>query len=270
MTSPASHIVTFALAIALAPAPLPGHAIAPALLLFIKHMVQQTATSMIKDTLLSGLSGMGCKGMALANALESLDRGAEGGGFKLPMGGLPIGGLPMGGLPKVPAGMLTGGAGLPPEVMAQMKAMMPGVGQLPAGMAVDPEQQAAMLQMQQAMSQPLSVPETLATIDELFELGFLPGPVQIEFKQCLLLVPATIPALGMGMGMLKPMVPQLRQARDELRALSPAEQDEVASAIAQEVRALPSDQRQALIEHLDSGFFPARVSRGVKSRLAGR
>ena len=260
MTSPASHIVTFALAIALAAAPLPGHAIAPALLLFIKQMVQQTATSMIKDTLLSGLSGMGCKGMALANALESLDRGAEGGGFKLPMGGLP----------KVPAGMLTGGAGLPPEVMAQMKAMMPGVGQLPAGMAVDPEQQAAMLQMQQAMGQPLSVPETLATIDELFELGFLPGPVQIEFKQCLLLVPATIPALGMGMGMLKPMVPQLRQARDELRALSPAEQDEVASAIAQEVRALPSDQRQALIEHLDSGFFPARVSQGVKSRLVGR
>lgn len=261
MILPASRIVTFALAIALAAAPLPGHAIAPALLLFIRQMVQQTATSMIKDTLLSGLNGMGCKGMALANALEALDRrSVEGGGIKLPVGGLP----------KMPAGMLPGGAGMPPEIMARMKTMMPGVGQLPAGMAMDPEQLAAMAQMQQAMSQPLSVPETLATIDELFELGFLPGPVQIEFKQCMLLVPATIPALGMGMGMLKPMVPQLRQARDELRALSPAEQDEVASAIAQEVRALPSDQRQALMEHLDSGFFPARVSQGVKSRLAGR
>lgn len=78
----------------------------------------------------------------------------------------------------------------------------------------------------------------------------------------------TVPALGMGMGMMQPMIPQLRQARDQLHALSPAEQDEVADALAQEVRELSADERAALMEHLDTGFFPARVSAGVKSRLA--
>ena len=85
-------------------------------------------------------------------------------------------------------------------------------------------------------------------------LAFLPAPSEaiapalflfsfsgMGCKECMVLVPATVPALGMGMGMLKPMIPQLRQARAEMRALSPAE------------------QRSALLENLDSGFFPPRV-----------
>jgi hypothetical protein len=71
------------------------------------------------------------------------------------------------------------------------------------------------------------------------------------------------------MGMLKPIIPQLQRARDELRAMSPEEQDEVAAMLAQEVQTLPSDQRAALMEHLDAGFFPPRIGAGVKSRLAG-
>ena len=125
-----------------------------------------------------------------------------------------------------------------------------------------------MAQMQRMMNEPLSPPETLATIDELFELGFLPGPIQAEFKECMVLVPASVPALGMGLGMLKPMIPQLQRARDELRALSPQEQDEVAAALAQEVRPLPADQRAAFVEHLDAGFFPARIAAAVKRHLA--
>jgi hypothetical protein len=124
--------------------------------------------------------------------------------------------------------------------------------------------------MQQAMSEPLSPPETLATMDELFELGFLPKAMQTELKECMVLVPATIPALGMGMGMLKPMIPQLRQARAELQALSPAEQDEVADMLAQEMQSLPAEQGTALRETIDSGFFPPRVSEGVKTRLAAK
>ena len=235
----------FVLAATLALTPAPSEAIAPMLLLMIKQIAQQVAKSMIKDTLLSSLSGMGCKGMALSNALAAFDlRGGA--------GGMPH------------------GAGIPPEMAAKMRALMPNGGQLPPGMAMDADQMAMMAGMQQAMSQPLSPPETLATIDELFKLGFLPKAIQTELKECMVLVPATIPALGMGMGMLKPMIPQLQRGRTELHALSPAEQDEVAGQLLQEMKSLPADERAALMEHLDSGFFPPRVSKGVKAGLAAK
>lgn len=270
------------LAIVLALAPAPSEALAPLLLLMVKQIAQQAATSMIKDTLLSGLGGMGCKGMALSNALTALDlRGGSGG-----MAGAMLGGMPtLGGMPKMPAGMtmpnlpvgagmamggLPQGTGIPADMAAKLGAMLPNAGQLPPGMAMDPDQMAMLADMQQAMSEPLSPPETLATMDELFELGFLPKAMQTELKECMVLVPATIPALGMGMGMLKPMLPQLRQARAELQALSPAEQDEVADMLAQEMQSLPAEQGASLMETLDSGFFPPRVSEGVKARLAAK
>lgn len=271
------RVLTLACAAALATAPAPSAAIAPALLFMVKQIAQQAATSMIKDTLLSSLNGMGCKGMALANALAALD--ARGGGAGALLGGMPK--LPVGmAMPNMPtmptlpgaAGMTLGGMpqgmAIPPEMAAKMGTMMPGGGQLPPGMGLDPEQMAMLTQMQRSMNEPLSPTETLATIDELFELGFLPKSIQGEFKECMVLVPATIPALGMGMGLMKPMIPQLRRAHDELRALSPAEQDEVAATLAQELRALPTDQRAALLEHLDSGFFPPRVAQGAKAGLA--
>ena len=295
MTMRAARFGVLTLAVAVAWAPAPSEAIAPALLLLVKQAVKQAATTMIKDTLLSSLSGMGCKGIVLANALEASDLRSAAGGIGGMLGGLPkmppgmtmpnlpagmsMPSLPAGmGLPQLPGGMampdLPGAMGLPglplgipADVAAKMRAMVPNAGQLPPGLALDPDQLAMMAQMQQAMSQPLSPPETLATIDELFELGFLPKAIQAELKECMVVLPATLPALGMGLGMLKPMIPQLRQARAELHALSPADQDEVAAALLQEIKALPADQRAALVEHLDSGFFPPRVSAGVKVGL---
>ncbi len=273
------RLLTLSLATALATAPAPSDAIAPALLFMIKQIAQQAATSMIKDTLLSSLSGMGCKGIALSNALSALDM--RGGGAGALLGGMPKmpAGMTMPNMPNMPSmptlpggvGMALGGLppgmSIPPEMAAKMGAMIPGGGQLPPGMAMDPEQMAMMARMQQAMKEPLSPAETMATIDELFELGFLPKAIQAEFKECMVLVPATIPALGMGMGMMKPMIPQMRQARDELRALSPAEQDEVAATLAQQLKELPADQRAALLEHLDSGFFPPRVAQGARAAI---
>lgn len=263
---------TTALAIALAAAPAPSEAIAPALLFMIKQVAQQAATSMIKDMLLSSLNDMGCKGLALSNALAALD--ARGGGAGALLGGMPK--LPvMPGMPTLPGGIgmpiggQTQGMAIPPDIAAKMATMMPGLGQLPPGTNLGPEQMDMLAQMQRMMNEPLSPRETLATVDELFELGFLPKAMQSELKECMVLVPATIPALGTGLGMLKPMIPQLRQARDEMRALSPAEQDEIAAMLAQELRALPADQRAALLEHLDSGFFPPRVAQGAKAG-AGR
>ena len=263
--------VTLALAVALAP--IRSDAIAPALLLLVKHIAKDLAQSMLKDALLSGLSGMGCKGIALGNALQALDRRGGAGVGLGPMGGLPkmpagmpnLGGMP--GMPAMPAGL---GGAIPADVAAHMRALMPGLGQLPAGAGIDPDQMAMLAGIQQAMGEPLSPPQTVAAIDELAELGFLPAAIQAELKECMVVLPSSIPALGMGMGMLRPIVPQLRQARDELRALSPAEQDEVADALAREIAPLPADQRAEFVEYLGAGFFPPRISAGVKARLAGK
>ncbi len=251
---------------------LPAQALAPAILLLVRQMVQQSATSMLKDTLLNSIRDMGCKGIALANALTALDAR---GGARMALGA---------GLPQLPAGMvmpqlppgasmpgmpgLPTGAGVSPALVAQMAALMPAGASLPAGMLAVPGQIALPPGLQQAMGRPLSPTETVQTIDALHELGFLPQALQTELKECMVLVPAAVPALGMGMGMMQPMIPQLRQAREQLHALPPSEQDEVADALAQEMRTLGTDERAALMEHLDTGFFPARVSAGVKSRLA--
>ena len=46
-----------------------------------------------------------------------------------------------------------------------------------------------------------------------------------------------------------------------------AEQDELAGAMAEELRAVPADDRKSFLESLDGRFFPPRVSEGVKARL---
>jgi len=289
------------------------------LLLMVKQIVKDAAQSMLKDLVLSTLNGMGCKGMALANALQALDlrKGAGGGGGggmmsllggalpKMP-GGAGVPGLPGGtalpglpaGMPQLPAGMaLPGGMAMPQmpagvsipgmpgglagmpglagmglggagseEMMARMRSLMPAGASLPAGTGIDPEQLARVMQ---AMSQPLSPPETLAVMDEMAEIGFLPKAMQAELKECMVLLPAAAPALGMGMGMLKPMLPQLRQAREQMHALSPEEQDEIVAALAPEMKALAADERKTFLEFIDGGFFPKRVAEGLRARLGG-
>lgn len=269
--------------------PTHSEAIAPALLLILKQLAQNVAQSMLKDALLSGLSGMGCKGIALANALDALDlrRGVGGLGGMPNLSGLAgVRAMPnpasMPNLPKMPnlpgmpalPGMaslsaMTGGlgGGVQSDMTARMSALMPGLGQMPAGAGLAPDQMAMLESVQQAMGRPLSPGETIAAIDDLAELGFLPKAVQTELKQCMVALPASIPALGMGMAMLQPIVPQLRKARAELQALSPAEQDEVAATLAEEIGPLPAEQRAEFIEYLGTGFFPARISAGVKARL---
>ncbi|MEO8525001.1 MAG: hypothetical protein ABI460_09795 [Caldimonas sp.] len=267
MTTSIARIAAFTLAGALALAPAPGAAIAPILLLLVKQIVKDAARSMLKDMVLSSLNGMGCKGMAIANALEAIDLGRGAGGGMMGMTG--------GGMPKIPAGMsMPGIPGMPgampgnaDEMTARMRELMPGVGQLPAGSGIDPDQMARIMQ---AMSQPLSPPETLAVIDEMAEIGFLPKSMQTELKECLLLLPAAAPALGMGMGMLKPMLPKLRQAREQLYALPPPEQDELVAALGGEMKALSTTDRKTFLEFLDSGFFPKRIADGLRAELGAK
>lgn len=232
-----------------------------------------------------GMMGGGMPKLPPGMTMPSLPPGMNVPGMSGAMPGLPGGmaipQLPGGmALPQMPGGMaipqmqsgmmispgLAGAAGMPPDVAAKMREMMSGAGQLPADSGIDSEQMARMMQ---AMSRPLSPPETVAVIDELAEVGFLPKAIQSELKECMLFLPAAIPAMGMGMAMLRPVLPQLRQARDEIRALSPAEQDELAEALLQELRPLPADERKTIVEFLDGGFFPKRIGDAVKVGLKG-
>lgn len=239
------------LAAALLLVPLQGLALAPVVAAMIKQIVQQSLTSGLKDMLLGSVRDMGCKGIAVSNALAALD--ARGGAAAL----RGIAGGMAGGMPDM-AGM------------AGMAGMMPGMPTLPAGAALPPEQAEMLAQVQRSMAQPLSPPQTLGAIDEMAELGLLPRPVQTELKECMVLLPQTAPMLGMAMGMLAPVLPKLRDAREQMRALSPAEQDEVAATMAQELQGLPADQRKQFVEQLDAGFFPPAVAAGVKTRLGVR
>ena len=279
---PRSRRSAVALAALLLLAPLPSAALAPVVAMMVKQMVQQSVTSMVKDTLLSSLSGMGCKGIALSNAITALD--VRGGGKAMLMGGLQgaagMAGVPgMGGMPAI-AGMpqrpgatglpeLPGAAGMLPGATVGMEEQVRRM--MPPGMALDPSQMAMMAQAQSMLSQPPASPaETLKTIDEMTEIGLLPKAMQSELKACMTLLPDAAPAMGMAMGMLKPMLPQMREARDQLHALPPAEQDEVAATMATEMQSLSGEDRKLMLESLDGGFFPPRVSQGVKARLGAK
>lgn len=291
------RFATVLLAATLVIVPARSDAIAPVLLIMLRQIAQDVAKSVLKDALLSSLGGMGCKGIALANALEALDlrRSLGGGGGvgaiaglgrglpQMPPGMAGVSGIP--GMPSMPsmpsmaglggmgamAGMGAVGAGaMTPEMAAKMSALMPGLGQMPSGAGLGPDQMAMMARIQQAMGEPLSPAETVATIDELADLGFLPKPMQTELKECMVVLPTSIGALGMGMGMLRPIIPQLREAREQLRALSPAEQDEVTEALVQELAPLPASQRAEFLQALAGGFFPERIRDGVRTRLAAK
>jgi hypothetical protein len=267
------------LAGALTLAPQHGSAIVPALMMMIRQAARQAATSMIKDSLASSVRGMGCKGMAVTNALATLDRGGVGrsmpggiGATRAGMGAMPggMGAMP-GGMGAMPGGMgaMPGGMGMSADMSGQLAALLPEGGRLPPGTGTagaDP--QAMMARIQQAMGQPLSPAETSATLDELAELGFLPRAMQAELKECMVLVPSAGASLGMAMGMFRSMLPQLRQARETLNALSPAEQDEVAASLVGDLKGVSAEDRALMLEHLESGFFPPRVSAAVKAGLA--
>lgn len=274
-----------ALAALLLLAPLPGAALAPVIALMVKQMVQQSVTSMLKDTLLNSLRGMGCKGIALSNAITALD--ARGGGRAALTGGLqglagmggPAGMPNMPTLPSMPPGVVVPGAmpnvaaiaGAPPGTAEMLSKMMPGgAGGLPPGAALDPSQMAMLAQAQAMIGRPTSPAETLSTIDEMTEIGLLPKPMQTELKECMTLLPQAAPAMGMAMGMLAPMLPKMREARDQMHALPPAEQDEVAATIAQELQSASGEDRRLFLESLGGGFFPPRVADGVKARLGAK
>ena len=226
-----------------------SQAIAPVIALLAKQLLQDMVTTTAKSMLLDSLNGMGCKGQALANAITSVGNLSAGRGMPALPGGMPT----MPGMPGM--GTLPPGS---PDMAALMARMMPG-GAMPLGMGLDPEQAAMLARLQGGMSAPPPVAETLATIDEMGELGLLSPAMTVELKECMVLLPQSAPAMGMAMGMMKPMLPQFRDARDQMRALSPEEQDELAASLGQELDKAPAKDRKAMLSELGGGLFPPRV-----------
>ena len=279
MKPPLIRAALTALAITLAlPAP-PSHALAPIVAMLGKKLLQDMLTSTLKGMLFNSLGDLGCKGTALANGIRSLSSfkgagaGALSGMFAMPslatmpnLHGLPgvapgagIAGMPgmtgMAGMPNM--------AGMPPEIAAMMSRMMPGGG-------LDAEQTELLAGLKDSMGTPLSPQETLATIDEMGELGLLAPAMASELKECLLVLPQAAQALGMGMGMMKPMLPQFREARDEMRRLSPVEQDELAATLALELDQAPQADRKLMLAELRGGLFPPRVVDALSKRYGVR
>jgi hypothetical protein len=270
MTQPARAMLG-SVAITLALASAPSQAIAPIVALFAKQMLKDMVTTTAKSMLLGSLNGMGCKGQALANAITSVGNVGAGrgmpSGMALPtMPGMPgmLGVSPMpGGMPMMPGmGALPPGS---PDMATMMARMMPG-GAMPPGMALDPEQAAMLAKLQGGMSAPLAPAETLATIDEMSELGLLSPAMNTELKQCMVLLPQAAPAMGMAMGMMAPLLPQFRDAREQMRALSPEEQDELAATLGQELDKASVQDRKAMLGELGGGLFPPRVVQTLNQR----
>ena len=261
----------------------PSQAIAPLIALLGKQLLQDMVMTTAKSMLMDSLRGTGCKGTALANALDSFGSG-KGGGLGA-LRGLPgaagVGGVPA--MPAVPgtstgpgmagmtgmAGMagMGGMGGMPPEMAAQMAGMMAGM--MPGG-GLDVEQSASVAELQRLMGAPLSPLETIATINEMSELGLLSAAMSTELKECLLLLPQSAPAMGMAMGMMKPMLSQIREARDEMRTLLPAEQDELAASLAEEFDKVPAADRKRMLTELGGGLFPPRVVETLTRRYGAQ
>ena len=259
-------------AITLALASAPSQAIAPIIALLAKQMLSDMVTSTAKSMLLGSLDGMGCKGQALANAITSVGNIGAGRGMPAGMALPTMPGMPkMPGMSALPGGMpmMPGMGALPPgspDMAAMMARMLPG-GAMPPGMALDPEQAAMLAQLQGGMGAALAPAETLATIEEMSELGLLSPAMNTELKECMVLLPHAASAMGMAMGMMKPMLPQFRDARDQMRALSPEEQDELAASLVQELDKAPAKERKAMLGELASGLFPPRVVQTLNQRL---
>ena len=153
-------------------------------------------------------------------------------------------------------------------MMSMMQQQMGG--RMPA---MSPEQMAqlnaSMAAMQQAMAHPLSRAETMAVFDELAALGVMTPQMQSEAHDCVELAPpSATDSLGMTGALMKNLVlPQLRQAREQMANLSPEQRDQFVDEIAQAMKDASPEDRKAFQEGFGVGFFPPDVVESVKARL---
>ena len=156
-----------------------------------KQILQNVVFGSVKNQLIGGLAGMGCKGSAIAGLAAAAGAGSA---ARIPTGmpGPSFAGAAA--RPAGPAGTLAGTGAADPAAMQKAMEMMQQRG------ATSPEQQAmmqnAMAPLRSAMAQPLSRDETKAVFDEMAEIGLLTDRMRDEAKDCITYAP---PAAGSNM-----------------------------------------------------------------------
>ena len=221
-----------------------------------KQILKQMIIDTVKGQLMGSLANMGCKGAALAGAISTLDV-ARARPMDAVRGALPgmVGGTPGMGMTMDPAQLSA--------LMAQMQTM-PGMPAMTPEQAQQMQQGLAMVQS--AMANPLSRAETLAVFDELAALGLMSEAMKSEARDCLTLAPpGSERGVGMAGAMIKQTVlPALRDAKAQMAALSPDEQDQLVAVMTEELRNAAPEDRKSFFEGIGAGFFPPGVVERVK------
>jgi hypothetical protein len=256
--------------------PAPGFAQVPPTMIASlgKQILQNLVFGSVKNELIGSLAGMGCKGAALAGLAAAANAGGAAGAARSLTAGAR-GPLPSG------AAMRSAGPGGMPPGMGGMGAMDPATMQKAmetmqqqSGGGVSPEQMAmmqnAMVQMQGAMSQPLSREDTKAVFDEMAELGLLSDAMRSEAKDCVnYAAPGAGDSIGAAGAMLKNTVlPAARQAKERMAALTPEEQEPLVDGMVEALNSASPADRKAFFDGLGLGFFPPQVVEQVRARGA--
>jgi hypothetical protein len=246
-----------------------------------KQILQNVIFGSVKNELIGGLAGMGCKGATIAGLAAAASSGGRAGATRALTSEAA-------GSARAPTAMRAGtggGPGMPttaiPPSMAGMGAMDPAMMQKAMEMMqqqtgkgrMTPEQQAmmqqAMAQMQGAMSQPLSREETKAVFDEMAEMGLLTDTMRDEAKDCITYAaPGAGDSLGSAGAMLKTTVlPAAAQAKERMAAATPEEQKELADGMVDALNSASAADRKAFFDGLGLGFFPPAVVEQVRTRV---
>jgi hypothetical protein len=239
-----------------------------------KQILQNLIFGSVKNELIGGLAGMGCKGAAIAGLAAAANAGGAAGAARSLTGGRGPSGGPV-------AMRSAGGAGMPPGMggMGGMPAMDPAMMQKAMEMMqqqngrMPPEQQAmvqnAMAQMQGAMSQPLSREETKAVFDDMAEMGLLTAEMRDEAKDCITYAaPGAGDQLGAAGAIIKNTVlPAARDAKERMAAATPEEQKQLADGMVDALNSASAADRKAFLDGFGSGFFPAPVVEQVRARV---
>lgn len=240
----------------------PAHGALPLIAGLGKQLLKDMLFDGIKSQLVGSLAGMGCKGAALASL-------ASPGGLKQAATQALMPSLPGGGVAQAMAGGMGGpDAAQMNALMQQMMAGRMGPGTMsPEAMAQLQSQMQMLQQMQQ--QPPLSRAETLVVFDELAALGVMTPAMQSELRDCVMLAPPGAgDALGRSGAMLKHMVlPPLREAREQMANLEPAQREQLAHEIVEGLKEASPEDRKAFLDGFGAGFFPRDVVDAVKARM---
>lgn len=156
------------------------------------------------------------------------------------------------------AGGAGGRGGLPMPTMQDAGALAASLGQMP------PEQRALLAPL---LAAPPSREQMLATLDDMGRLGM--GEAEdLAFVRICIDTPGAAPMLALMLGPMRAAIDEMRQARAQLDAASPAERQEMVAQMAAELRSMDAEERQSALRAIGrADLLPAWLSEGVSAAL---